>query len=537
MNAEIARVRHSTPGVTLISPPPHHDIYSIEDIAQLIYDLHCANREARVSVKLVSETGVGTVAAGVAKAKADMILISGYDGGTGASPLSSIKHAGVSWELGLSEVQQTLVLNNLRSRVRLQVDGQLKTGRDVVIGALLGAEEFGFATAPLVVCGCLMMRDCHLNTCPVGVATQDPRLRKCFRGKPEHVVNFMRFVAEEVREYMALLGVRRLDDLVGRTDLLQMNKAVDFWKACGIDLSRVLYQAPGPERDRRCTQKQEHGVEDALDLEIMDRIRPAIEKAERVDLTLPIRNSRRTVGAMISSEIARRRGGQGLPDDTITLRFSGSAGQSFGAFCSRGMTLILEGEANDYAGKGLSGAKIIIRPPAGSAFPPSESVIAGNVLLYGATSGELYLNGRAGERFCIRNSGAIAVAEGAGDHGCEYMTGGRVVILGPVGVNFGAGMSGGIAYVYDETGTFDENCNLDMIDLESVSSAEDEQELRGMIQKHFDCTGSSRAAEILRNWDSARALFVKVFPMEYKKALGRLSREDAETERAEVVND
>ena len=537
VNAEIARVRHSTPGVTLISPPPHHDIYSIEDIAQLIYDLHCANREARVSVKLVSETGVGTVAAGVAKAKADMILISGYDGGTGASPLSSIKHAGVSWELGLSEVQQTLVLNNLRSRVRLQVDGQLKTGRDVVIGALLGAEEFGFATAPLVVCGCLMMRECHLNTCPVGVATQDPRLRKFFRGKPEHVVNFMRFVAEEVREYMALLGVRRLDDLVGRTDLLQMNEAVDFWKARGIDLSRVLYQAPGPEQDRRCTQKQEHGVEDALDLEIMDRIRPAIEKAERVDLTLPIRNSRRTVGAMISSEIARRRGGQGLPDDTITLRFSGSAGQSFGAFCSRGMTLILEGEANDYAGKGLSGAKIIIRPPAGSAFPPSESVIAGNVLLYGATSGELYLNGRAGERFCIRNSGAIAVAEGAGDHGCEYMTGGRVVILGPVGVNFGAGMSGGIAYVYDETGTFDENCNLDMIDLESVSSAEDEQELRGMIQKHFDCTGSPRAAEILRNWDSARALFVKVFPMEYKKALGRLSREDAETERAEVVND
>ncbi|MGD9874670.1 MAG: glutamate synthase large subunit [Kiritimatiellia bacterium] len=537
VNAEIARVRHSTPGVTLISPPPHHDIYSIEDIAQLIYDLHCANREARVSVKLVSETGVGTVAAGVAKAKADMILISGYDGGTGASPLSSIKHAGMSWELGLSEAQQTLVLNNLRSRVRLQVDGQLKTGRDVVIGALLGAEEFGFATAPLVVCGCLMMRDCHLNTCPVGVATQDPRLRKCFRGKPEHVVNFMRLIAGEVREHMAQLGVRKMDDLVGRTDLLEMNPAVEFWKAKGVDLSRILYRVPAEADGVRCTQKQEHGVEDALDLQILDKVRPSIETGAKVELSMPIRNCQRTAGAMISSEIARRCGHKGLGDDTITLRFTGSAGQSFGAFASRGMTMILEGEANDYAGKGLSGAKIIIRPPAGSAFAPSESIIAGNVLLYGATAGEMYLNGRAGERFCIRNSGAHAVVEGVGDHGCEYMTGGRVVILGPVGVNFGAGMSGGIAYVYDGLGTFDENCNLDMIDLESVSTEDDECELRGMIEKHLHYTGSPRAAEILANWELSRALFVKVFPMEYKKALGRLSREDEQTERAEVVND
>ncbi len=537
VNKEIARVRHSTPGVTLISPPPHHDIYSIEDIAQLIYDLHCANRNARVSVKLVSEVGVGTVAAGVAKGKADMILISGYDGGTGASPLSSIKHAGVSWELGLSETQQTLVLNHLRNRVRLQVDGQLKTGRDVVIGALLGAEEFGFATAPLVICGCVMMRDCHRNTCPVGVATQDPQLRKCYRGDPQYIIHFFRFIAEEVRSYMAQLGMRTLDEMVGRSDLLEMNTAIEFWKAKGVDLSRILYRPEARPDEVRCMQKQEHGVEKALDLELLDRLTPALEQSSRVELAVPIRNYHRTVGTVISSEIARRHGHKGLPEDTITLRFTGSAGQSFGAFASKGMTMILEGEANDYVGKGLSGGKIIVRPAAKSVFNPSESVIAGNVLLYGATGGELYLNGCVGERFGIRNSGAIAVVEGVGDHACEYMTGGRVVILGPTGVNFGAGMSGGIAYVYDETGLFDERCNLDMIDLELVSSRDEQRELRTLIEKHYQYTGSPKAKAILDDWETALGYFVKVFPMEYKKVLGMLSREDEETKRAEVVND
>ncbi len=537
VNEEIARVRHSTPGVTLISPPPHHDIYSIEDIAQLIYDLHCANREARVSVKLVSEVGVGTVAAGVAKGKADMILISGCDGGTGASPLSSIKHAGVSWELGLSETQQTLVLNHLRSRVRLQVDGQLKTGRDVVIGALLGAEEFGFATAPLVICGCVMMRDCHRNTCPVGVATQDPRLRKCYRGDPQHLINFFRFIAEEVRAWMAQLGIRTLDELVGRSDLLEMNDAIGFWKAKGVDLSRILYRPDAQPGEVRCMQKQEHGVEQALDLELMERLAPALEKGERVELEVPVRNYHRTVGAIISSEVARRYGQKGLPEDTITLRFNGSAGQSFGAFASKGMTLILEGEANDFVGKGLSGGKIIVRPAKEAGFDPSESIIAGNVLLYGATSGELYLNGRAGERFGIRNSGAKTVVEGVGDHGCEYMTGGRVVILGPTGVNFGAGMSGGLAYVYDETGLFDERCNLDMIDLELVAGPAEERELKTLIEKHLAYTGSPKAKAILDDWETALGYFVKVFPMEYKKVLGMLSREDEATKRAEVVND
>ncbi len=537
VNAEIARVRHATPGVTLISPPPHHDIYSIEDIAQLIYDLHCANRNARVSVKLVSEIGVGTVAAGVAKGKADMILISGYDGGTGASPLSSIKHAGVCWELGLSETQQTLVLNHLRNRVRLQVDGQLKTGRDVVIGALLGAEEFGFATAPLVINGCVMMRDCHRNTCPVGVATQDPRLRKCFRGDPQYIINFFRFIAEEVRTYMARLGFRTLDEMVGRCDLLEMNAAIEFWKAKGIDLSRVLYRPEASPEQVRCMQKQEHGVEKALDLELMSRVAPALEHGKRVEVDVPIRNDHRTVGTIISSEIARRYGFKGLPDDTITLRFRGAAGQSFGAFASRGMTLLLEGEANDFVGKGLSGGRIVVRPAKNAVFDPSESIIAGNVLLYGATAGELYLNGRAGERFGIRNSGAKAVVEGVGDHGCEYMTGGRVVILGPTGVNFGAGMSGGLAYVYDETGLFDERCNLDMIDLELVNTPAEERELKTLIEKHLLYTGSPKAKSILDNWETALGYFVKVFPMEYKKVLGMLSREDEETARAEVVND
>ncbi len=537
VNDEIARVRNSTPGVTLISPPPHHDIYSIEDIAQLIYDLHCANTDACVSVKLVSEVGVGTVAAGVAKGKSDMILISGYDGGTGASPLSSIKHAGVCWELGLSETQQTLTLNNLRSRVRLQVDGSLKTGRDVVIGALLGAEEFGFATTALVVCGCVMMRDCHRNTCPVGVATQNPELRKRFAGKPEHVVNFLRFIAEEVRQYMAQFGFHTLDEMVGRSDLLQMNDAIKFWKTKHIDLSKIFYQPDCAPKNRRCTKTQSHGIEDALDYKLMDRLKKAIESKTPVVINTSIHSHHRTVGTILSAEIARKYGNKGLPDHTLTINFNGSAGQSFGAFCSKGMTLNLSGEANDYLGKGLSGALIVVKPSAGSDYEPSESIIAGNVILYGATSGEVYINGRVGERFCIRNSGARAVVEGVGDHACEYMTGGRVVILGSTGVNFGAGMSGGIAYVFDQTGLFDEKCNLDMIDLELVHTGEDEQKLKTMIEAHLAYTGSSRAKAILENWETSRGHFIKVFPMEYKRVLGMMSREDVETERKEVIND
>ena len=534
VNVEIARVRISTPGVTLISPPPHHDIYSIEDIAQLIYDLKCANPDARISVKLVSEAGVGTIAAGVAKGHADLILISGYDGGTGASPLSSIKHAGVPWELGLSETQQTLVLNGLRSRVRLQVDGQIKTGRDVVIAALLGAEEFGFATAPLVVLGCVMMRKCHLNTCPVGVATQDPELRKRFAGKPEYIVNFFTMIAEEVRRYLAQLGVRRLEDLVGRGgDFLEMNGAIRFWKARRVDLSKVLASVRAESVERRCTRAQEHGIELALDLRIMPQVQGAIESGNKVVVNEPIRNVNRTVGTLISSRIAKRHGGRGLPPDTITLRFAGAAGQSFGAFCSRGMTLILEGEANDYLGKGLSGARLIVKPYPGAGYDASSNIIAGNVLLYGATSGEVFLNGRAGERFAIRNSGAYAVVEGVGDHGCEYMTGGRVVVLGPTGVNFGAGMSGGIAYVLDDSGAFDGNCNLDMIDLESVTSARDERELKGMIEAHFTFTGSAKARHILDDWALYLPRFVKVFPMEYRRVLGQMSREDEATRREE----
>jgi glutamate synthase domain-containing protein 2/glutamate synthase domain-containing protein 1/glutamate synthase domain-containing protein 3 len=535
VNAEIARVRHSTPGVTLISPPPHHDIYSIEDIAQLIYDLKNANREARVSVKLVSEVGVGTIAAGVAKAHADMILISGYDGGTGASPLSSIRHTGLPWELGLSETQQTLVLNGLRSRVRLQTDGQIRTGRDVVIAAMLGAEEFGFATTALIICGCVMMRKCHNNTCPVGVATQDPELRKRYGGKPEYVVNYFRMLAEDIRRTMAELGFRKMDELIGRSDRLEMDAAIDFWKARDIDVSRILCQPKATPTEVRCTTKQQHGLESALDAEIMPKVEDALATGTRVEVALPIRNIDRTVGTMISSEIARRCGAEGLPDDTITLKFTGSAGQSFGAFCSRGMTLEIEGEANDYLGKGLSGARIIVKPPHGSTFTPAENMIVGNVLLYGATSGEVYINGRAGERFAIRNSGANVVVEGIGDHGCEYMTGGRVVVLGPTGVNFGAGMSGGIAYVLDESGMFDNSCNLGMIDLELVRDAADEDELRGMIEKHVHYTGSKHAAAILENWQDALPRFVKVFPTEYRRALGRMSREDAATDRPEVI--
>lgn len=525
VSEQIAKVRHSTPGVTLISPPPHHDIYSIEDIAQLIFDLRNANDKARISVKLVSEVGVGTVAAGVAKARADVILISGYDGGTGASPLSSVKHVGAPWELGLSEAQTTLVLNKLRNRVRLQVDGQMKTGRDVVIGALLGAEEFGFATTILVVLGCVMMRHCHSNTCPVGVATQDPELRKRFKGKPEHIIQYLHFVAEEVRHYMAQLGFRTFDEMVGRSDLLEMNRAIDFWKAKGLDYSGILYQASTKPEEIRCTHSQETGLDGAADYEILKKAEAAIETKKPVSLSFSIRNTNRTFGTIVSSRIAQKYGYAGLPDDTVSIHLQGSAGQSFGAFGAHGLTLELEGEANDYVGKGLSGAKIIVRPPKRSSFAPENNVIAGNVILYGATSGEVYLNGCAGERFGIRNSGALAVVEGVGDHACEYMTGGRIVVLGPTGINFGAGMSGGIAYVYDEGGQFDSLCNTDMIDLDPLNAA-DEKELKTLIENHVKYTGSPKAKRILENWDRECEFFVKVFPMEYRRALEMMNQRE-----------
>ncbi len=535
VNDEIARVRHSTPGVTLISPPPHHDIYSIEDIKQLIYDLKNVNPEARVSVKLVSELGVGTIAAGVVKAHADAVLISGFDGGTGASPLSSIKHAGAPWELGLAETQQTLVLNNLRGQVRLQTDGQIKTGRDVVVAALLGAEEYGFATTALVVLGCVMMRKCHNNTCPVGVATQDPKLRKLFSGNADYLVNFFTFIAEETREIMAQLGFRSIDEMIGRSDRLEMNDAITFWKAKGLDFSKVLYR-PTTTGPVRCMTQQDHELKSALDLTLLPKVKQALETGKPVVIEHPIRNVNRTVGTMIAGQVARKYGHAGLPEDTITLKFKGSAGQSFGALAARGMTMILEGESNDYLGKGLSGGKIIVKPFSGADYTPENNIIAGNVLLYGATCGEVYLNGEVGERFAIRNSGAIAVVEGVGDHGCEYMTGGRVVVLGRTGVNFGAGMSGGFAYIYDEARNFDARCNLDMVDLELVSSARDKAELRGLLEKHVRYTGSRKAERILADWENHIPYFIKVFPMEYRRVLGQMMREDEATERAEVVH-
>ena len=531
----IAKTRHSTPYVSLISPPPHHDIYSIEDIEQLIYDLRCINPEARISVKLVSEVGVGTVAAGVAKGRADVILISGGDGGTGAAPLSSVRYVGLPWELGLAETQQTLVLNGLRSRVRLQTDGQLKTGRDVVIAALLGAEEFGFATSALVVLGCVMMRACHKNTCPAGIATQEPELRQLFTGKSEHVVTFMRMIARETREHMARLGISKMDDLIGRSDLLEANDAIDFWKAKGLVLSRIFHRPEADPREVRKTTAVKHDLHKTLDQKIVPLVRESIETAHPVTVSLPIRNVHRAVGTIVSGHVARAYGGKGLPDDTITLDFRGSAGQSFGAFCSRGMTLVLEGEANDYLGKGLSGAKIVVRPPADSEFDAADNIIIGNVALYGATSGEAYICGQAGERFAIRNSGAWAVVEGIGDHGCEYMTGGRIAILGPTGVNFAAGMSGGIAYVFDETGLFDNRCNLGMVDLELMAEPEDQAELRGMIERHVTHTHSRRGRRILDEWESCLPLFIKVFPTDYKRALGVLSQEDQAVEREEVA--
>ncbi len=522
----IAKVRHSTPGVGLISPPPHHDIYSIEDLAELIHDLKNANEHARISVKLVAEVGVGTIAAGVAKAHADVVLISGHDGGTGASPQTSIKHAGLPWELGLAETHQTLVLNNLRSRIVVETDGQLKTGRDVVIAALLGAEEFGFATAPLVAMGCIMMRVCHLNTCPVGVATQDPRLRKNFAGKPEHVVNYMRFIAREVREIMAQLGFRTLNEMIGRTDVLEPRRAVDHWKARGIDLSNLLYQPEVPPTvGRYCQQPQDHGLERSLDKTILlDLCRPALERGEKVRAELPIRNIHRVVGTITGSELTRRYGPEGLPEDTIRIHFRGSAGQSFGAFLPRGMTFLLEGDANDYIGKGLSGGRIIVFPPAGSTFVPEENIIIGNVAFYGATSGEAYIRGMAGERFCVRNSGLHAVVEAVGDHGCEYMTGGRVVVLGPTGRNFAAGMSGGIAYVLDEAGDFPRRCNPQMVVLEKLTDREEIEQVRDLIQRHAEYTRSQRALHILVHWDEYLPRFVKVLPKDYKRMLQAFRR-------------
>ena len=524
----IAKVRHSTPGVGLISPPPHHDIYSIEDLSELIHDLKNANRAARISVKLVSEVGVGTIAAGVAKAHADVVLISGFDGGTGASPQTSIKHAGLPWELGLAETHQTLVLNNLRSRIAVETDGQLKTGRDVVIAALLGAEEFGFATAPLVTLGCIMMRVCHLNTCPVGVATQNPELRKNFTGDPEHAVNFMKFVAQEVREIMAELGFRTINEMVGRTDALEARAAVDHYKAKGVDLSKLLYSPPmGPEVGRYCTEVQDHGLDKSLDLtHLLDLCEAAIQRGEKVSVNLPIKNTNRVVGTILGNEITKRHW-QGLPDDTVHLKFQGSAGQSLGAFVPKGVTIELEGDANDYVGKGLSGGRIIIYPDARSTFVADENIIIGNVALYGATAGEVFIRGMAGERFAVRNSGVNTVVEGVGDHGCEYMTGGKVVVLGETGRNFAAGMSGGVAYILDEKGDFALRCNPQMVALEKLESDEAEM-LRLLIKRHADFTRSQKAYRILALWDDMVPMFVKVMPKDYKRVLQAISKAEAD---------
>ena len=542
----IGFLRHSVPGVGLISPPPHHDIYSIEDLAQLIHDLKNANPSASVSVKLVSEVGVGTVAAGVSKAKADHVVIAGHDGGTGASPLSSIKYAGSPWELGLAETQQTLVMNRLRGRIRVQVDGQIKTGRDVIIGALLGADEFGFATAPLVVEGCIMMRKCHLNTCPVGVATQDPELRKRFSGQPEHVVNYFFFVAEEVRELMAEMGIRKFEDLIGRSDLLDKRAGVEHWKAQGLDFSNVFYQPViGADEPRLHAGTQDHALDKALDQELIKQAMPALENRQPVRIELPVKNINRTVGTMLSGEVAKRFGGAGLPDDTIHVTLNGTAGQSFAAFLAKGITLDLVGEGNDYVGKGLSGGRIIVRPNADFTCNPGDNTIIGNTVMYGATSGHAYLSGVGGERFAVRNSGATAIVEGVGDHGCEYMTGGTVVVLGQTGRNFAAGMSGGLAYVLDEDNTFATRCNLSMVTLEKVlptaeqstvepwhNDQSDEDHLKALISQHAKYTGSPRAKAILADWDAYRGKFVKVYPNEYRRALQEMTAAPQEKEIA-----
>ncbi len=527
VNPAIAKTRNSTPYVGLISPPPHHDIYSIEDLSQLIFDLKSANREARINVKLVSEIGVGTVAAGVAKAKADVVLVSGFDGGTGASPLTSLKHAGLPWELGIAEAQQTLVMNDLRNRIVLECDGQLKTGRDVAVACLLGAEEFGFATAPLVASGCIMMRVCHLNTCPVGIATQNPELRKKFKGKPEHVVNYMYFVAQELREIMAQLGFRTLNEMVGQVQKLDRKKAINHYKAQGIDLTPILHQVDVPEGTKFYnTQKQVHDVDKSIEFEIIEKANPSLFRKERASLDFPICNTDRAVGAIISNEISKIYGAQGLPINTLRLNFTGSAGQSFGAFATRGLTMTVNGNTNDYLGKGLSGAKLVIKVPEGSTIIPEENVITGNVTLYGATAGRAYINGKAGERFCVRNSGAKTVVEGIGDHGCEYMTGGVAVILGEVGRNFGAGMSGGIAFVYNKNKNFEKNCSKEGLNLLAVEEDKDIQQLKDLIESHYNYTMSPLAQRILENWESCLKDFVKVFPEEYRQALIRLEEEN-----------
>jgi glutamate synthase (NADPH) large chain len=561
VDKNIARVRYSTPGVGLISPPPHHDIYSIEDLAQLIHDLKNANPKARISVKLVSEVGVGTVAAGVSKARADHVTIAGYEGGTGASPLTSLTHAGSPWEIGLAETQQTLVLNELRGRIAVQVDGGFRTGRDVVIGALLGADEFGFATAPLIAAGCVMMRKCHLNTCPVGVATQDPVLRKRFTGQPEHVINFFFFIAEEVRELMAQLGFRTFNEMVGRVDRLDTRRSVEHWKAKGVDLSRILYQ-PAPKLGvaiYNC-ETQNHHLDKAMDLQLIAEAAPALERGEPVRIERAIRNVNRTAGAMLSGEVAKRYGHAGLPEDTIAVTLTGTAGQSFAAFLARGVSLTLTGDANDYVGKGLSGGRVVVRQPEKARRDPAENIIVGNTVLYGAIAGEAYFHGVAGERFAVRNSGAVAVVEGCGDHGCEYMTGGVVLVLGKTGRNFAAGMSGGIAYVYDPDGQFKQLCNLAGVDLETIAPAApgladapgrprqrslnvedngmgdplrfDAERMRILVERHLLLTGSGRARSLLENWESELAKFVKVMPGDYRRALLDLR---AEQEAAKTV--
>jgi glutamate synthase (NADPH/NADH) large chain len=520
----IGKTRHSTPGVGLISPPPHHDIYSIEDLAQLIFDLKNSNRAARINVKLVSKAGVGTIAAGVAKAKADVILIAGNDGGTGASPISSIKHAGLPWELGLAETHQTLVKNKLRSRVVVQADGQMKTGRDIAIATLLGAEEWGVATAALVVEGCIMMRKCHLNTCPVGVATQDPELRKRFSGNADHVVNFFKFMVQDLREIMAELGFRTINEMVGQVDCLEVREGITHWKTSKLDLSPILYKEPtGAYTGLYKMEEQDHGIADVLDWKLLAAAKPAIEKQERIAASFPVKNTDRTIGTILSNEISKKYKAEGLPDDTIHFNFNGTAGQSFGAFNTRGVTLELEGDANDYFGKGLSGAKLIVYPPKQSSFVPEENILIGNTAFYGATSGEAYIRGKAGERFAVRNSGAEVVVEGTGDHGCEYMTGGRVVILGATGRNFAAGMSGGIAYVYDVKAQFASMCNTEMVDLDPLD-AEDAQALNDMITRHYAYTGSAVARFVLDDFENQLKNFIKVFPKDYKKALQEKSK-------------
>jgi glutamate synthase (NADPH/NADH) large chain len=523
----IAAARNSTPFVGLISPPPHHDIYSIEDLAQLIYDLKNANREARINVKLVSEVGVGTIAAGVAKAKADVVLISGYDGGTGASPLTSLKHAGLPWELGLAEAQQTLVMNSLRSRIVVECDGQLKTGRDVAIAALLGAEEFGFATAPLVASGCIMMRKCHLNTCPVGIATQDKELRKNFKGTPEHVINFFYYIANELRSIMAQLGFRTMDEMIGQTQKINANKAITHYKAKGLDLSSILHTPKGYlSKAIKNSEKQEHGLENVLDMTLIQDAKAAINDKKQTTLNYPINNLNRSVGAILSNEISKIHEHIGLPEDTLKLNFTGSAGQSFGAFGAPGITFNLEGNTNDYLGKGLSGAKLIIKKPVKADFIAEDNVIVGNVCLFGAVNGQAYINGIAGERFAVRNSGAVAVVEGVGDHCCEYMTGGKVIVLGKTGRNFAAGMSGGIAYVYDPENKFTNGlCNTETIDFEEINE-ENAADLKAIIEQHVLYTDSKKGAALLSDWSTSLNNFVRVMPTEYKKALERIATEE-----------